>query len=243
MSGDDQGKYYNPKFYRELASAQESAREILPLVLDVIKPASVIDIGCGTGNWLAIAHELGVHEILGVDGPWVKGHLAIAPENFLQHDLSTPLKLDRRFDLALSLEVAEHLPASAARVFVQSLCEAADVVLFSAAIPGQGGRRHVNEQWPAYWAALFADLRYECYDFVRPRIWNNPRVTWHYAQNSMVFARAGSRRPFGEPTTPLPLVHPILWSSQVARMKNPGKLLESLPKAILAAMKPKKPQR
>jgi SAM-dependent methyltransferase len=242
MSADDQGKYYNPKFYRELASAQESAREILPLVLEIVKPPRVIDIGCGTGNWLAIAHELGVREILGIDGPWVKAQLAIPPEKFVEHDLTMPLKLDHRFDLALSLEVAEHLPASAARDFVQSLCQAADVVLFSAAIPGQGGRRHLNEQWPTYWAELFADLRYECYDFLRPRIWNNPRVTWHYAQNSMIFARAGSRYAFGEPTTPLPLVHPVLWSSQVARMKNPGKLLESLPKAILAAMKPKKPQ-
>ena len=121
MSADDQGKYYNPKFYRELASAQESAREILPLVLDVVKPASVIDIGCGTGNWLAIAHELGVRDILGIDGPWVKAQLAIPPEKFIEHDLSTPLRLDRRFDLALSLEVAEHLPPSTAQTFVQSL--------------------------------------------------------------------------------------------------------------------------
>src|SRR3954466_4961016 len=124
MSADDQGKYYNPKFYRKLASAQESAREILPLVLDPVKPASIIDIGCGTGNWLAIAHELGVREILGIDGPWVKAQLAIPPEKFVEHDLSTPLKLNRRFDLALSLEVAEHLPASAARTFVQSLGDA-----------------------------------------------------------------------------------------------------------------------
>ncbi|HEV2699146.1 MAG TPA: methyltransferase domain-containing protein [Terriglobales bacterium] len=240
MSADDNGKYYNPKFYRELASAQESAREILPLVLDVLKPGSVIDIGCGTGNWLAIAHELGAREILGIDGPWVKSQLAIPAEKFIEHDLATPLKLDRRFDLALSLEVAEHLPVSGAQTFVRSLCDAADVVVFSAAIPGQGGRRHLNEQWPAYWAKLFADCGYRCHDFLRPRIWNNPRVTWHYAQNSMIFAHSGSRHPFGEPTAPLPLVHPVLWSSQVARMKNPGKLLESLPKAILASMKPKK---
>ena len=240
MSADDQAKYYNPKFYRDLASAQESAREILPLVLDAVKPASVIDIGCGTGNWLAIAHELGVPEILGIDRSWAKSQLAIPPEKFIEHDLSTPLKLDRRFDLALSLEVAEHLPASAARVFVQSLCNAADVVVFSAAIPGQGGRRHVNEQWPAYWAELFQDARYDCYDFLRPRIWNNPRVTWHYAQNSLLFACAGCAHSFGQPTIPLPLVHPVLWSAQVARMKNPGKLLEKLPKAILAAIKSKK---
>jgi len=240
MSTDDQGKYYNPKFYRELASTQESAREILPLVLDIVKPGSVIDIGCGIGNWLAIAQELGAQEILGVDGPWVRAQLAIPAAKFMEHDLSTPLKLDRRFDLALSLEVAEHLPASAARDFVQGLCDAADVVLFSAAIPGQGGRRHVNEQWPAYWGELFADYKYQCYDFLRPRIWNNPRVTWHYAQNSMIYARVGSRHSFGEPTTPLPLVHPVLWSSQVARMRNPGKLLESLPKAILRSIRPKR---
>src|SRR3954452_20732472 len=104
MSADDQGKYYNPKFYRELASAQDSAREILPLVIDVVKPASIIDIGCVTGNWLAIAHELGVRDILGVDGSWVKGQLAIPQEKFVEHDLSSPLKLDRRFDLVLSLE-------------------------------------------------------------------------------------------------------------------------------------------
>lgn len=239
---DDQGKYYNPKFYRELASAQESAREILPLVFDVVKPASVIDIGCGTGNWLAIAHQLGVPEILGIDGSWVTGQLVIPREKFLQHDLSTPLVLDRRFDLALSLEVAEHLPASWARSFVQSLCNAADIVIFSAAIPGQGGRRHLNEQWPAYWEKLFAEFGYRCYDFLRPRIWNNPRVTWHYAQNSLVFARDGFGQRFGEPAMPFSLVHPIPWSSQVARMKNPGKLLESLPKAILASIKPKKAQ-
>jgi SAM-dependent methyltransferase len=220
MSAENQGRYYNPKFYRELASAQESAREILPLVLDAVTPASAVDIGCGTGNWLSVASELGVDEILGVDGPWVKAQLAIPAEKFIPHDLSTPLKLGRRFDIALSLEVAEHLPASAARVFVQSLCEVADVVVFSAAIPGQGGRRHINEQWPAYWADLFQELQ--------------------YAQNSMIFVRAGSRYPFGEPVRPLPLVHPVLWTAQVARMKNPGKLLESLPKAILASIRRKK---
>ena len=237
MSAENQGRYYNPKFYRELASAQESAREILPLVLDAVKPASAVDIGCGTGHWLSVCSEFGVGEILGVDGPWVKAQLAIPAEKFIPHDLSTPLKLGRRFDIALSLEVAEHLPASAARVFVQSLCEAADLVVFSAAIPGQGGRRHVNEQWPAYWADLFQELQYECYDFLRPRIWNNPRVAWHYAQNSMIFVRAGGSHPFGEPVRPLPLIHPVLWTAQVARMKSPGKLLESLPKAILAAMR------
>ena len=236
MKTADPGRHYDAKFYSELRPAQESAREVLPIVFEVLKPASVVDVGCGTGHWLASARELGVRDILGVDGPWVeRQQLAISVENFIVHDLATALKLDRRFDLALSLEVAEHLPPSAAETFVENLCQAADVVLFSAAIPGQGGRRHLNEQWPSYWADLFQKFGFACYDYLRPKIWNNPRVTWYYAQNSLIFAREGLRFAFGEPVRPLSLVHPGLWEAEVSRMQNPGKLLERLLKSILPA--------
>jgi hypothetical protein len=179
-----------------------------------------------------------VRDLLGVEGGWaLKAKLAIAREKLLVHDLGTPLKLERRYDLALSLEVAEHLPASQAQAFVQTLCEAADRVVFSAAIPGQGGRHHVNERWPFYWSELFDGFGYECYDLLRPKIWNNPGVLWYYAQNCLIFARAGSLTQFGPAVHPLSLVHPVLWSAQVSRMNSPGKLLERLPKAIFSLMK------
>jgi len=229
-----EGRFYNEKFYRELDSTRESAAEILPIVIELLKPSSIVDIGCGSGHWLAAATKLGVTDILGVDGDWVKeSQLAIPRDKFVPHDLSTPLKLGRRFDLALSLEVAEHLPESAASIFIRNLCGAADIVLFSAAIPGQGGRHHVNEQWPAYWADLFQDAGYQCYDVLRPRIWNNPRVAWYYAQNCMIFARKNVSS-LGTPGCPFALVHPTLWSNQVAGLRSPGKLLERLPKAILS---------
>ena len=232
-----EGHLYTAKFYRELESTRQSAAEILPIIIELLKPSSIVDIGCGSGHWLAAAAELGVTDFLGVDGDWAKeSQLAIPAEKFVAHDLSTPLKLDRRFDLALSLEVAEHLPESAADSFVQSLCRAADVVVFSAAIPGQGGRHHVNEQWPVYWADLFQRCGYQCYDVLRPRIWNNPRIAWYYAQNCMIFSRAHVLS-LGEPGQPLSLVHPTLWSARVARMKSPGKLLESLHKAILSRLR------
>lgn len=238
---DNPSRHYTPEFYRELESAQQSSREILPLVFGLAKPSSIVDIGCGTGHWLATANELGVNQICGVDGAWAKkAQLVIPRETFREHDLTIPLKLDRDFDLALSLEVAEHLPRSAARVFVASLCEAADVVVFSAAIPGQGGRCHRNEQWPAYWANLFHDFGYDCFDVLRPQVWMNPRVAWYYAQNSLIFARAGRGTVFGTPVQPLPLVHPGLWSAQIARMNSPGKLLERLPKAVLGRLGGKK---
>jgi hypothetical protein len=190
-------------------------------------------VGCGTGHWLATAHELGVPEILGIDGAWLDpAQLAIPPANFSAQDLTFALELPRRFDLALSFEVAEHLPGAAERTFIQSLCGAADVVAFSAAIPGQGGRRHVNEQWPEHWADMFREFGYDCYDYLRPRIWNNPRVAWYYAQNSLIFAKRGAAYSFGDPVRPLSLVHPRLWSAEIARMKHPGKLLERFLKTI-----------
>ena len=243
MTPEDKGRHYNTKFYRELAAAQNSAREVLPIIFQVVKPTSMVDIGCGTGNWLASAMEFGVRDVLGIDGDWVdKAQLAIPPENFRARDLAAPLKLDRRFDLAISFEVAEHLPEAAAHTFIQSLCDASDVIAFSAAIPGQGGRRHLNEQWPGYWAALFREFGYDCYDYLRPKIWENPRVAWYYAQNSLIFARgaAQSRFQLGSPKQPLPLVHPGLWSAEVARMKRPGKLLERLLKAIVSPARKKR---
>jgi SAM-dependent methyltransferase len=230
-------RVYTAKFYRELESTRESAAQILPIVLELVKPASVVDVGCGIGDWLAVAAELGVHDFLGIDGGWVKQtQLVIPKEKFTEHDLATPLNLDRRFDLALSLEVVEHLPAAASRILVESLCRSADVILFSAAIPGQGGRHHVNEQWPDYWADLFQEYGYGCYDCLRPRIWNDPRIAWYYAQNCLIFARP-PRPGLGSPARPLRLVHPILWSTQIAHLKSPGKLLERLPKAIIARLR------
>lgn len=228
-----ESRYYTQKFYDELKLTQESAREILPLLTRALAPKSIIDVGCGTGHWLAAAIELGLHDVVGVDGAWVKSaRLAIPTEHLVVHDLATPLRLSRRFDLALSLEVAEHLPESSARGFVRDLCDLSDVVAFSAAIPGQGGRRHRNEQWPSYWAELFREKGFDCYDFLRPRIWENPQVAWYYAQNCLVFARRGLPGELGEAGPPFPLVHPRLWSAQLERLDSPAKLLERLPKAV-----------
>jgi SAM-dependent methyltransferase len=236
----DESRSYNAKFYRELEATRQSAREILPLVFELVKPADIVDIGCGAGHWLAEAMELGVSDVLGVDGEWaLKAKLQVPRDKFLEHDLRKPLKLERKFDLAISLEVAEHLPSSQAESFLSTLCEAADVVLFSAAIPGQGGRHHVNEHWPAYWATLFVEHGLECYDVLRPKVWNNEKVLWYYAQNCFLYARPGLLRNCASTAEPLALVHPRLWSAQVERMDSPGKLIEKLPKAMIGRLRRK----
>ena len=137
--------------------ARRSARVVVPLVLELVRARSVVDVGCGDGTWLSVFREHGVEDVRGIDGDYVdRAELQIPRERFHPHDLTRPLELGHTFDLAVSLEVAEHLPPESADDFVTSLTRHAPIVLFSAAAPYQGGQNHVNEQWPAYWAARFA---------------------------------------------------------------------------------------
>src|ERR1051326_3058645 len=91
---------------------------------------------------------------------------------------------------AISLEVAEHLPEASAQGFVASLTRLAPVVLFSAAVPLQGGAEHVNEQWQEYWRSKFSELDYVACDAIRPVIWGNEDVFTYYQQNILVYVAA-----------------------------------------------------
>jgi SAM-dependent methyltransferase len=184
---------YTDEYYDSLQEgARRSARVVVPLLLRLVQPRQVVDVGCGRGTWLAVFREHGIEDVWGIDGDHVdRERLEIPRERFLPRDLTRPLRLGRSFDLAVSLEVAEHLPADCAAAFVNSLADLAPLVLFSAAIPFQGGQNHVNEQWPAYWAKLFAAREYVPVDCLRRRIWDDARVEWWYAQNMLLFAERG----------------------------------------------------
>lgn len=170
--------------------SRHSAQAVIPIIMDMLAPRSVVDLGCGVGTWLAVFHEHGVQRVLGVEGGEVDlSLLRIAPEAFQRADLSKPFAFGQSFDLAMSLEVAEHLPESSANDFVASLVKLAPAVLFSAAVPHQGGIHHVNEQWPQYWVDRFATHQYQVLDAIRPRIWHDPQVQAWYAQNTFLFVR------------------------------------------------------
>jgi hypothetical protein len=142
------------------------------------------------GIWLSVFEEFGVKDVFGIDGDYVdRRMLKIANDRFMAFDLKKPIQINRKFDLVVSLEVAEHLPDESARTFVQSLTRLGPVILFSAAIPFQGGTGHLNEQWPDYWANYFKDDDYEAIDCIRKRVWQDDRVDWWYAQNILLFAR------------------------------------------------------
>jgi SAM-dependent methyltransferase len=183
---------YSSQYYDQLSEgSSKSAAAIVPVVMEYVAPRSVVDLGCGTGVWLAEFKRQGVSDVLGVDGTHIAAaQLAIHPENFLAADLSQPLRLvGGQFDLAMSLEVAEHLNPRVAGQLIDSLTRLAPVVLFSAAIPDQGGEHHINEQWPAYWEKLFHAKEFVALDPFRRFLWARTDVDWWYAQNIMLFIR------------------------------------------------------
>ena len=223
---------YTERFFQDLREgSRQSAQILLPHVLSLIRCHSVVDVGCGTGEWLRAIKQLGINNVLGLDGNYVRrDQLQIALEEFQAVDLANPPTSLRRFDLAISLEVAEHLPADSADRFVAFLTSTAPVVLFSAAIPEQGGTDHINEQWPEHWAAKFARHSFVAVDGIRDKIWNEERVMWWYRQNALLFVRkdivdanpaiADSARH----TNPMQLarIHPSLFT---ASQKNARELL------------------
>lgn len=227
---------YDLEFFDRIrGTSQPSAEAVVPHLMRLAQPSTVVDIGCGEGAWLKEFLSLGVDDCVGVDGTYVQTERLLIPRNsFRQLDLRKPFALDRGFDLAISLEVAEHLPASSASGFVASLCKCAPVVAFSAAIPGQGGTDHLNEQWPRFWADLFSANGFDCYDVLRPILWGDERISRWYRQNLLIFAvpeaaRASNLADATPTARPMPLVHPELfahrcnsWDRNRFWLENPG---------------------
>jgi SAM-dependent methyltransferase len=228
---------YDRRFLVETArKARVGGERILPYVCELVHPTSIVDVGCGTGAWLGVAAELGVTDVLGIDGDYVPPDLCeVSLGRFRRCDLSRGFSVDRSFDLAIALEVAEHLPDTSASRFVRSLVDASPVVLFSAAIPGQPGTGHVNLQWPEYWAALFARSGFVGIDCVRPRFWADETIPYFYRQNTVLYVnrhalrtlpRLRAERPRAGDRI-LPLVHPVLYERdpslrQTARAIGPA---------------------
>jgi len=165
-----------------------SARIVVPHLLHYVNAASVVDFGCKHGEWLSVFREQGVSNLLGLDLEVRLGLTLLESHEFKVADLRKPIGIPNRFDLAVCIEVAEHLPPKSAEPLVRGLTGAAPVVMFSAAVPHQGGWGHLNEQPRAYWKALFAERGYRWLDCIRPHIWQCPRVAWWYRQNLFLYA-------------------------------------------------------
>ena len=180
---------YDDRFFDYVErGARRSAQRIIPFLRGHLQVSSVVDIGCGRGVWVDEWRRSGVEDALGIDGEYVSAdRLVIPKECFAAFDLSEPIRLGRRFDLVQSLEVAEHIPASKAEIFIDSLAAHSDVILFSAAVPGQGGEFHINEQSYEYWRGKFAIHGFEVVDYLRPNIVGIRAIEPWYRYNTFLY--------------------------------------------------------
>ena len=185
----------------------ESPSLVVPIINSLLEPKSVVDFGCGLGTWLKVFKDSGIDNLLGLDGDWIDRSKfeASVIGSFKEVDLEKEIKLEKKYDLAISLEVAEHLHKDSASIFVENLINASDIVVFSAAVPMQGGQNHINEQPLTYWINLFNEYGYKFNDIIRGRIWNMEKVFWWYKQNMVVFSKHDLNI---TPIYPINILHP-----------------------------------
>jgi len=210
--------FYNKNFYKaQVHGSTRSARIILGMLFQVYRPKSVIDVGCGVGSWLFVAESFGCKVLSGLDGHWINEKSLLSKNvHFKKVNFEEDFTITNKYDLAISVEVAEHIPESRAKLFVKTLCDTSDVVLFSAAIRDQGGVNHINEQWQSYWIALFDSNGYECFDSFRSAIWNNDQIELCYRQNIFLFVNSENEN--------MPIERELLktWERPIPDVVHPG---------------------
>lgn len=208
---------YNEKFFQnEEKSAQKTSAIVFPYILERIRPKSVVDFGCGTGEWLGVAKKsVYVKKVVGIDGEYAKKNTILDEHEFIAWDLNTEIQLGEKYDLAVSLEVVEHLKQTSEEIFVGNLVRHADIILFSAAIPYQGGKYHINEQYPTYWERMFNKFGYVMCDCVRNVFWDMIGVDVWYKQNMFLVCKSGMEQEimekFYSDNHIKDIVHPEYW--------------------------------
>lgn len=196
----------------EYEKIREGARRSAEIVVREIRPrpSTVVDVGCGEAWWAKAFLDAGADAVQA----WDYEQPELRQEGVIYRlgiDLEEPGWAEGYgpFDLAVCLEVGEHLHPSAADTLIRELCSLSDTILWSAAIPAQTGLGHVNEQWPVYWAEKFAANGFGAHDPLwRWDVWDDDRVEPWYRQNLMVY-----RRGMGW-TEPVSVVHPALFLSR-----------------------------
>jgi SAM-dependent methyltransferase len=189
------GHGYDASFFEQLDEMQAASYGVMATsIVEHLQPRFVVDVGCGSGALLAALAFHGIRT-LGLEGS--PAGVAAARRRKIdvrQTDLAGPFNVEL-CDVVVSLEVAEHLPATAANGFVASLASAAPHVVFSAATPGQGGRDHINEQPHAYWLDKFGAAGFVADDAITQAVrdeWRRRGVANWYCKNVFFLRRQSS---------------------------------------------------
>lgn len=230
--------YEKSMFIDRHETSFESAKVVLKLMKHEFPYIDrILDVGCGVGTFLKTAKDMGISFTQGMDGPWIDSELLQIPQSdFLEVDLNDLPGLKERFDLVICLEVAEHLLENSAEALVKFLTDHAEIVLFSAAVPGQGGNHHINERWQSYWAGIFLKFGFQPVDIIRPKIWENPNISYWYKQNTLVYVSSTRILEKLPTNVTLDIVHPDMYLAHLRNSLTLKKALKLLPKSVFSQL-------
>jgi hypothetical protein len=178
-------KQKNYLFKNSKIDTYNNAKEVIPVLLNLFdKPKSVVDLGGGMGGWCKVFEEYGINNVVCIDHPSIPmDGLLIAKEKFIPCDFERDNPPIIKSDLAISIEFAEHVKERHSNRIVKYLTSCSKIILFSAAVPGQGGLGHINEQWPTFWADKFLSESYHYLDILRPHLIENNLISYYLRQN------------------------------------------------------------
>lgn len=205
------------KIYFDWRSSVSSAKEIFGYMLELLHIETVIDVGCGCGAWLKGVKDLKPSiKVMGIDNSDCDRSEFLAPNEFVKCDVFS-FNPPKKYDVAISLEVAEHIDQNKADDFIEKLCECSQIILFSAAIKYQGGNHHVNEQFQDYWKEKFERYGYICIDLFRQRFWNNDNVSVYFKQNMFLYVDKEKKDLFDDGHVFFEnAIHPKLWEDKMS---------------------------
>ena len=222
---------YDKRYYQSLRShSYGSATKIIGYLTSFLDVSTVIDFGCGMGTWCLAARELGINKIIGIDqNPYNSEYMLISSDQYLQKDLRNTIDLDMSACIVISVEVVEHIEEEYGEIFVENLCRHSDIILFSAAIPHQGGEGHVNEKPCSYWSKIFASKGYCYIDCIRPAFWDDNDVAVWYKNNCILYVKDSvypSIYPKVSICPPIDIVHPSMVEDKFKKWNVISNLLQ-----------------
>ena len=185
---------YSKEYYEGIRSANHSYYELFAQVLmEEFKPSTLVDCGCGHGDISKEFLSHGCKEAFLFDGSPDAVEIARSAgmKNVEQLDFANAETIPAKGDLAICLEVAEHIPTAYAGNLCRLLSNVAPTLAFTAAPPGQGGHLHVNNQPQSYWINLFLKngMVYDPQAVARIRKAFGGRMLSDYDENLMVFRK------------------------------------------------------
>ena len=228
---------YDDQFYLDqIQGSQRSARAFIRHLKEVLSFTSVVDVGCGRGAWLHACSEIGADKLYGVDGPWIQQSKLIRNDiNFHPYDFNSLVNpknapfYGQPFDLAISVEFAEHVSPNNANNLIDYITSLSDCIIFGAATVSQDGYKHVNEQPQSYWAEKLVRHNYAVFDLFRPAVWGAKDVEWWYQQNTFLYAKKNSHsyqklKEYGAVMVKnldfLNCIHPELYHRELSQLKG-----------------------